>query len=86
MAVKVGALSAATVYGRTDEGSTALYETVRAIKAIPYAQPEIIRCKDCENYQTDWKPQDSDGHYCAVMDRVMEDDGFCSYAERRQDE
>ena len=41
MAVKMGALSAATLYGRTDEGSTALYETVRAIKAIPSAQPEI---------------------------------------------
>ena len=42
MAVKAGALSAATLYGRTDEGSTALYETVRAIKAIPSAQPELI--------------------------------------------
>ena len=40
MAVKMGALSAATLYGRTDEGSTALYETVRAIKAIPSVQPE----------------------------------------------
>ena len=40
MAVKTGALSAATIYGRTDEGSTALYETVRAIKALPSAQPE----------------------------------------------
>ena len=41
IAVKVGALSAATLYGRTDEGRTALYDTVRAIKAIPSAQPEI---------------------------------------------
>ena len=48
-------------------------------------QPEI-RCKDCENFQTDWKPQDSDGYYCAIMDRVMEEDGFCSYAERRKDD
>lgn len=40
MAVKAGALSAATLYGRTDEGSTALYETVRAIKAIPSTQPD----------------------------------------------
>lgn len=39
-AVKIGALSAATIYGRTDEGSTALYETVRAIKALPSAQAE----------------------------------------------
>ncbi len=40
-AVKCGALSAAMVYGRTDEGSTALYETVKAIKALPSAQPTL---------------------------------------------
>ena len=39
-AVNMGALSAATIYGRTDEGSTALYETVKAIMALPSAQPE----------------------------------------------
>ena len=36
-AVKCGALSAAMVYGRTDAGSTALFETVKAIKALPSA-------------------------------------------------
>lgn len=40
MAVKTGALSAATLFGRTDEGATAYYETVKAIKALPSAQPE----------------------------------------------
>lgn len=39
-AVEIGAFSAATIYGRTDEGSTALHETVRAIKALPPAEPE----------------------------------------------
>ena len=39
-AVKCGTLSAAMVYGRTDAGSAALSETVRAIKALPSAQPE----------------------------------------------
>ena len=40
MAVKAGALSAATIFGRTDEGMTALTETVRIIKALPSAQPD----------------------------------------------
>lgn len=40
MAVKTGALSAATIFGRTDEGATAYYETVKAIKALPSAQSE----------------------------------------------
>ena len=39
-AVTCGALSAATLYGRTDAGTAALKETVRAIKALPSAQPE----------------------------------------------
>ena len=39
MAVKTGALSGATLFGRTDEGATAYYETVKAIKALPSAQP-----------------------------------------------
>ena len=47
-AVNCGALSAAMVYGRTDEGSAALYETVKAIKALPSAQPERLTDDDFE--------------------------------------
>ena len=43
-AVITGAFSARTIYGRTDEGSTALHETVRAIKALPPAEPQWIPC------------------------------------------
>ena len=47
-AVTCGALSAATLYGRTDAGTAALKETVRAIKALPSAQPE---CEDAVSRQ-----------------------------------
>lgn len=40
-AVTMGALSTATLYGRTDEGATALKETVRAINELPSAQQWI---------------------------------------------
>ncbi len=50
-AVKIGAFSAATIYGRSDKGSTALYETVRAIKALPSAQPGILACGSGELVQ-----------------------------------
>ena len=53
---------------------------------IPSAHPEIIRCKDCEDYQTDWETSYPNRHYCATMDSMMPEDGFCSYAERRTDE
>lgn len=40
-AVSIGALSAATVYGRTDAGATALRETIKVINALPAAQQWI---------------------------------------------
>ena len=53
---------------------------VEEIEALPSAQPEIIRCKDCKWFG------DID---CAIeivddSDRPSEND-FCSYAERRTD-
>ena len=55
----------------------------KALEQLPSAQPEIIRCKDCEKYRT---------MFC-VMDIWTEDvtiykakpDDFCSRAERRED-
>ena len=44
----------------------------------------VVRCKDCENWQTDWNPSIPDRHYCAVMDSMMKADAFCSYGERRE--
>ena len=61
-------------------------DVVDMLKRVPSAQPEIIRCKDCENLQTDWKPLLLDRHYCGVMDSMMKEDDFCSYAERRQND
>ena len=65
-AVKCGALSAAMVYGRTDEGSTALSETVKAIKALPSAQPYSSDewCTDCKEY-------DHEKHCCPRYNRVI---------------
>lgn len=57
-------------------------DDVAALKALPYAQPEIIRCKDCKEYQTDWETRFPNKHYCATMDSFMSEDEFCSYAER----
>lgn len=56
------------------------------VEQLPSAQPEIIRCKDCKDYQTDWETRYPNMHYCATMDSAMPEDGFCSYAERRTDE
>lgn len=50
-----------------------------AIKALPSAQPEIIRCKDCEYWRED--------HTCREHSLVspMAANEFCSRAERREE-
>ena len=80
-AVKCGALSAAMVYGRTDAGSTALSETVKAIKALPSAQPEQrwIPCGKCIH-------ADGKNRRCKVLDRSINEDYFCYWAEPFREE
>ena len=73
-AVKCGALSAAMVYGRTDAGRTALSETVKAIKALPSAQPEQrwIPCserlpEDIRPVIVTWKNTDPKSYYQYIV-------------------
>lgn len=48
------------------------------LEALPSAQPEIIRCKDCRF---------NDGTaYCVFHFRDVNSNDFCSWAERRSDE
>ena len=63
---------------------------IDAVQALPSAQPEIIRCKECKY----WK--DSDGVYRRGFDaeskcplnlkKVYEGTFYCGMAERRTDE
>ena len=53
-------------------------KTMNALKNLPSAQPEIIRCKECK-----WKQ----GAECVRFAEVRPfPDDFCSRAERRTDE
>ena len=46
------------------------------VEALPPAQPEIVRCKDCRN-----------NHWCNIQEAAMAGDNFfCGAAERRIDE
>ena len=47
---------------------------------------EIVRCKDCENWETSWTPHGvSDGsrHYCAPLDLFPSADWFCADGKKR---
>lgn len=50
----------------------------KEIKALPPAQPEIIRCKDCKFNASSKKCLNPDSFFL-----VPADDDFCSYGKRR---
>ena len=55
------------------------------VNALPSAQPEIIRCKDCKHSEHWYR----DKSRCFLWHEEGIDvfkDGFCNYAERRTDE
>ena len=46
---------------------------------------EVVRCKDCKNWDTTWQ----DGwaknyHYCPLIDGTRNGDWFCAYGEKRE--
>ena len=60
-------------------------EAQTELMMLPSAQPEIIRCKDCQHRDEygcckHWK-----GLSMSAIPIATDDDEFCSYAKRRQD-
>lgn len=50
----------------------------------PSAQPEIIRCKDCKHRNRyRFPPQYDERDYCEKHEKVVREDCYCSWAERR---
>lgn len=56
----------------------------RHISAVPSAQPEIVRCKDCKHRDPEDKKCDC-GH-AILWQLPRQDDWYCADAERRTDE
>ena len=56
----------------------------RDVDRLTPAEPKIIRCKDCKNWDTTWTNDFSPNyHYCPMVDGVRKEDWFCADAERR---
>ena len=67
------------------ERDRTLDNAIDVMRALPSAQPEIIRCKDCKNSEHWYR----DRRRCFLWSEdgvSVFDDGFCNYAERRTDE
>lgn len=63
-------------------------EVFDLIKTEPTADVvEVVRCKDCEFWQSDWIPNtggDRGCHYCEMMDSFTEPLNYCGYGERKE--
>ena len=50
---------------------------------------EVVRCKDCKNWDTSWTPTAyhyEGGHYCAMVDLITARMFYCGHGERRTDD
>lgn len=69
-----------------DAGLKDTAKAVNAIQFIPAADVvEVVRCRDCEYWQTGWKPTNAaDGyHFCGAVGVVRSGEWFCADGERK---
>ena len=61
------------------EGDTLIekFAVVDAIFNMPTIQPEIVRCKDCKHFESEYG-------YCDYYQWNRTDSNFCSKAERKE--
>lgn len=59
--------------------------TPNDIMRFPSAQPDIIHCKDCTYFDTEWKPihAEDNNYYCVINDGIWNINEHCSRAERK---
>lgn len=76
-------------WGTPDEHWRPESEFGAFIDAVPTADVvEVVRCEDCEFWQTDWIPNtggDRGCHYCEMMDSFTEPLHYCGCGERREE-
>ena len=65
----------------TDTLIKALEKEHQRLLEMQKAQPEIIRCKDCNHFY-----KDNLNQWCFLGKYGVKENGFCSRAERRTDE
>lgn len=60
----------------------ALQKTQYSMDECPLS--ELIRCKDCANWDTEWTPSSGDGsHYCPMIDLETNESFYCASSERK---
>ena len=62
------------------------HDVVSTIDEMPTVDAvEVVRCKDCKWYKRKY-PWNGNIYECSYLEAPMDDDDFCSWGERREDE
>lgn len=71
-----------------DDCDVVIQNDIETIKALPSAEPEIIRCKDCKHWTQSMGKMNGYGlGRCDFHDAdLVACNGFCYWAERRTDD
>lgn len=75
-----------------ETGERIVYRTVEpdAVASIPAVDAvEVVRCRECEHWETDWKPHgfkpDNPRYFCDYCDLFPAGDWFCADGQRREE-
>ena len=74
-------LNIASFYEENEHSKEAYTEVKAMLKALPSAQPEIMRCKDCK-YNPN--PPECGNAACVLFYGMTDQMGFCHHGERRE--
>ena len=56
------------------------------LKDIPSADVvEVVRCRECENWDTEWKPNHAEEgqYFCPILGQVTDTDFYCGCGKRK---
>lgn len=70
----------------TINGETTMECVERSLKNVPAADVvEVVRCKDCKQWQRNVGFIDSPNGHCFYLDIEMNGSDFCSYGEKKKE-
>ena len=58
------------------------------VNIIASEPEELIRCKNCKHWDTDWTPtgaENMDAHFCGMIGRTPLADYYCAFGEKEEE-
>lgn len=71
--------------GRTPITDAVLTAIKCAVEQMPAVDAvEVVRCKDCEHFDTHWTYCGTDVHFCHALRLPIHETEYCSHGERKE--